>query len=210
MSALTSVTIPMLYFLERNGTPTLMMLILILTKDVAMLSSLCWTQRPKLPFYHSMTSSISQKIWFMTRERIDAMLTIQEMITKEDYKLWMKRPVSLLTVLIVPTQQASVSGTRFLTCAINHQDKNRTSHRVSLRKSAGGSGMGNVKIILVYASPMQMALRAWLAEHLAKHWKMVRWHIFKFKTHQQHTTSRQNPNQIDRSQGTIFASGKLI
>ena len=104
----------------------------------------------------------------MTSERIDAMPTIQEMITKEDYKLWMKRPVSLLIVSIVPIRQANVNGTLFLTCAINHQGKNRISHRVRQRRRDGGSGMGIVKIILVCASLMQMALRAWLVEHSAK------------------------------------------
>ena len=104
----------------------------------------------------------------MTRERIGAMLTIQEMIIKEDYKLWMKRPVSLSTVSIVLIQQASVNGIRFLTCAINHRGKNRTSHRERQRRKDGGSGMGNVKIILVCASLMQMASRAWLVEHLVK------------------------------------------
>ena len=168
-SALTSVTIPMAYYLERIGTPTSMILTLRLTMDVAMLSFLCWTQLPKPPFYLSMTSSLLQKVWFMTTERIDAMPTIQEMITKEDYKLWMKRPVSLLTVSIAPIQQASVNGTLFLTCAINHQGKNRTSQRMIQRRRDGGNGMGIVKIILVCASLMQMALRAWLVEHLAKH-----------------------------------------
>jgi hypothetical protein len=168
-SALTSATIPMAYFLERIGTLTSMMLMLELTMDVAMLSFLCWTKLPKPPFYLSMTSSLLQKVWFMTTERIDAMPTIQEMITKEDYKLWMKRPASLSTVSIVLIQQASVNGTQFLICAINHQGKNRTSHRMSKRKRDGGSGMGIVKIILVCASLMQMVLRAWLVEHLAKH-----------------------------------------
>ena len=106
----------------------------------------------------------------MTRERIDAMLTIQEMIIKEDYKLWMRRPVSLSTVSIVPIQQASVNGIRFLICAINHQGKNRTSHRERQRRKDGGSGMGNVKIILVCASLMQMASRAWLVVHFWSLW----------------------------------------
>ena len=93
----------------------------------------------------------------MTKEITNAMLTIQEMIIKEDYKPWMRRPASLSTVLIVPIQQANVNGTQFLKCAINHQDKNRTSHKAIPRRRDGGSGTGNVKITLVCASLMQMA-----------------------------------------------------